>query len=111
MFAQNIYLLIGILLFLALVFVAFVLGWSGIRMALFGWRQRKARRDQHAARFHDDGTPIPPRGEGLCGRCGRAGFDIYHLPANQRLCESCYRAFRSTPHDAAGRSAASTGGI
>jgi hypothetical protein len=99
MFSQNIYLLIGILFFVALAFVALVLSWSGARIAIFRLRQRKSDREVHAARFHEDGAPIPPRGEGLCNRCGRAGFEIYCLPANGRLCESCYGAFRARAAD------------
>ncbi len=96
MFGQNIYLLIGILLFLVLLLVVLVLSWAGVRITIFGWRQRQSLRDQRTARFHRDGTRMPPQGEGICVRCGRAGFDVYCLPGNQRLCEACYRAARDS---------------
>jgi hypothetical protein len=89
-FAQNIFLLIG-LLFVAGVLVVLVFClWTGAKVGFFVRRRRQAEREAAAAKIGPDGRPYPPAAEGLCDRCQRAFNRVYYVPDGPRLCAECY---------------------
>ncbi len=90
MFAQNIRLLIGILLVLAVGGALVLALWTGVKIWLFRRRQQEAALKANLARFGPDGRALPPRGSGVCDACQAAPLWVYHLPDGRRMCESCY---------------------
>lgn len=91
-FAMSIRLLVGILVALLLVAVVLISTWTGLRVFLFRRTVRKSEEHEHRRKFRPDGTPYPPRGEGICSQCGKVGKEIFHLPDGRRLCLDCYDA-------------------
>lgn len=90
MFAQNIRLLIGILMFLGILVIVILGSWTGINFVVFRRRRHAAEREFRSGRFRADGSRLPPRGRGVCQSCGAAGDFIYYLTDGGRLCDGCY---------------------
>lgn len=97
MFAQNIRLLIGILMFLTILIIALIAGWTGINFLVFRYRRHAAECEFRSGRFRADGSRLPPRGRGVCQSCGAAGDFIYHLTDGGRLCDGCYTDAAAEP--------------
>lgn len=89
MFAQNIYLLIGILLALVLGLVLLIASWTGFNIWIFRRKQSDANSEERRKKFDRDGRPLPPRAAGICDRCSQAG-EVFHLPDGGRLCSDCF---------------------
>jgi hypothetical protein len=89
MFAQNIRLLIGILVALALGLILLIASWTGIKIWLFRKRQALAEEEERRQKIGRDGRPLPPRAAGICQQCQKAG-EVFHLPDGRRFCERCY---------------------
>jgi hypothetical protein len=94
MFGQNIQLLIGILLALALGAILTISFWTGIKIWLFRKQQETAELEERQSKFDREGRALPPRGAGLCEKCQKAGV-VFHLPDGRRLCERCYESMES----------------
>ncbi|MCK4343322.1 MAG: hypothetical protein KAY37_16530 [Phycisphaerae bacterium] len=94
-FGQNIYLLIGLLVFLAIVIFVIIVAWTGINIGV--WRAQKKNAEQQDLRrkFLPDGRPLPPTGRGVCTACCRACEKVYHLPTGERLCPMCFERLES----------------
>ena len=90
MFAVNIKLLIGLLVFGLLLVLLVVSTWTGIKVWLFRGRQRRGAQEEFNRRHRPDGTLLPPVAAGMCGQCSGAFDKVYHLPDGRRLCEQCY---------------------
>ncbi|QDV89574.1 hypothetical protein RAS2_06440 [Phycisphaerae bacterium RAS2] len=101
MFGQNIFLLIGIAMLLAIIAIV-------LFAAVMGWRVWRFQRQQHdvdrefekftgkppsakpdAADLPPDPN-LPPMAQGICNECGRVFPKVYHLPDGERLCKSCF---------------------
>lgn len=89
MFAQNIFLLIGILLALVLGLILLVASWTGFNIWAFHRKRSAADREERRKKFDRDGRPLPPRAAGICERCGKTG-EVFHLPEGGRLCPACF---------------------
>jgi hypothetical protein len=89
MFAQNIWMLLTGLVLLAVFAVCLLAAFVGLRYLWWRWRVKRAERRYRAALFRADGTPYPPRGEGLCQGCARVRT-VYYLPDGRKLCSDCY---------------------
>lgn len=92
MFAQNIYLLIGLLLFLIIVIVFIIASWTGLNVLFFLRGKRTSDQALAAAKIGPDGRPLPPAGQGICDRCQAIPKEVYFMPEGERLCRSCYEA-------------------
>ncbi|MBN2561642.1 MAG: hypothetical protein JXQ75_12000 [Phycisphaerae bacterium] len=90
--ALDIRFLIGLLTFLAILFVLTVAVWTGLKIWIHRVRQRRARQEDYERRCHPDGRPRPPMAEGICDACQGAFDTVYHLPKGRRLCPKCYEA-------------------
>ncbi len=90
MFGVNMRLLVGILTALILLAFLLIALWTGLRLWLHRRSLRRSTEDEQRRRFRPDGTPYPPRAEGICDRCGRVGKDVFHLPDGGRLCPICF---------------------
>lgn len=90
MFALNMRLLVGILVFLGLVFVLLFASWTGLKMWTFHVRRRRAEDEARARKYRPDGRPYPPVAAGICEKCGGAFDEVFHLPNGTRRCRSCY---------------------
>lgn len=104
MFAQNLALIIGGLIFLFLGFVVLMTTWTGINTLVWIMRKRHADRKVFQKTHRADGQLYPPMGAGVCEVCGRGSDHIYFPPSGERLCPSCYEKFwrenasKETPH-------------
>ena len=89
-FAQNMRLLLGLLLFTVFLVLLIIAIWTLMKMWL--WRAGKRRFDQkqHELKYRPDGKPYPPAGRGLCDNCEQSCQKVYYMPSNQRLCPDCY---------------------
>jgi hypothetical protein len=99
-FAQNIYLLIGLVFVAGVLAVLVFVGWTAARTGLFVHRRREAEREAEAAKIGPDGRPYPPAAEGLCDRCQRAFNRVYYVPNGPRLCPACYAVEHPAPQPA-----------
>ena len=98
-FGANIYLLIGLLIVLAIIFILILTTWTSINVGIWQRRRKKADLEERRRKLQPDGQPYPPAGRGICSGCERGFEKVYHLPSGQRLCPDCYRQLR----EAAGR--------
>jgi hypothetical protein len=89
-FAQNIYLLLGLLVFAGVTFVVIILSWSGIRVWFWQRSVDRATQAWRATRYRPDGTRFPPSGPGICFHCHTAFKKVYYLSTGDRVCPSCY---------------------
>lgn len=89
-FDQNMVLLLGLLLFLAVGVIGSMAAWMLVKFLI---QQRDRRRDE-AQRLRDKfgrhGELLPPAAPGLCDQCGRPFDKVYHLPSGRRLCPDDY---------------------
>lgn len=105
MFGQNIFLLIGIAMLLAIIAIV-------LFIAVMGWRVWRFQRQQSAVdrafekltgkspSATTGGKPdaadpppdpnLPPMAQGICNECGRVYAKVYHLPDGERLCKTCF---------------------
>lgn len=92
MFAQNICLLIFLLLIAIVGFALLIATWTGAN--LFVWRSAQKKAELQAQRAKNDplGNPLPPATRGICESCQRFSENVLHLPEGRRLCRSCYDA-------------------
>lgn len=90
MFGQNIYVLIGLLVFAAVCVVLLIASWTGVKVLSFKLSQKKAETEERQRKRHPDGTVIPTA-PGVCIKCGQVFPQVYHLMEGNRLCETCYR--------------------
>lgn len=93
MFAQNIALLIGILLCGGASIVILTAIYVAVRVAVFRARQRRSMEEYYRRTRRADGKMYPPIHPGFCDQCGRSGKSIYHLNSGERLCAPCYEDF------------------
>jgi len=90
MFALNMRLLIGILVFLALVFGLLFAAWTALKMWKFHVQRRRAEAEVRARKYRPDGRPYPPVAAGICEQCGGTFAEVFHLPNGTRRCRRCY---------------------
>lgn len=101
-FAQNIFLLVGLLFVVGVLAVLIFCIWTGTNVGLFLRRRKRAAKAAAAARTGPDGRPYPPAAEGLCDRCQRAFDRVYYEPNGPRLCRDCYAAAHPPAPEPAG---------
>jgi len=91
-FGQNIYLLIGLLMLLAVVLMVFVVGWTAVGVCIWRVQQRRARR---AWCGHDDagaGRPaVSRRLSGVCARCGWPNRRLRRSVSGALVCTLCHQ--------------------
>lgn len=90
MFALNIRFLIGLVVFLFIALVAVIVFWTGIKTWLWRRGKRQSEAAEHDRKFGADGRPYPPVAAGMCGQCGGAFAEVFHLPDGTRKCRGCY---------------------
>lgn len=90
MFAQNMFLLIGLLCTLAGGAVLLVSVYVGLRIAWWQWQRARAERDQAAPRYGPDGEPVIGIARGACQDCGHIFDEVFELDDGGRLCWACY---------------------
>ena len=99
MFAQNICLLIFLLLGAALLLTLVFSSWIGARIAFWRHSQKQAEIERRRERYDSRGRRLPPTGRGLCDGCGRAAEVVYHLADGSRRCRSCFKPDLDEPVD------------
>ena len=92
MFVQNIFLLIGILMALAILVIVFVVGWTGIRVWLFTRWQRQSSKKGSSNEGQSEGLLFRERG--MCEGCGLYLDKIIKLADGGRLCPNCFEKAR-----------------
>lgn len=92
MFAFNIFLILGALVLLIILFFVAMAAWTATRMLIHLYRGRRAMREYRARHFRADGEPYPPFMEGTCSACHRGDAKIYFEPGGEELCPPCYEA-------------------
>jgi len=95
-FAQNIWLLIGLLLFAAFVVLMIITLWTLLKMWLWRASKRRADQERHDLKYRADGKPYPPAGRGFCDNCEQSCQKVYYMPNNRRLCPDCYGKFHES---------------
>lgn len=90
MIALNMYLIVGLALLLVIVVIAVIVTWTGVNFFIWDTQRRRAEAEDRKRRLHADGTPLPPKGRGLCTGCGQASNEVYFLPDDRHLCRRCY---------------------
>ena len=103
-FSLNLFLIIGALLCLALLFVLFITAWTGVSSLIWFANRRRAERAYMALTRRTDGQVYPAFGEGICGDCHRGDRKIYQVSNSDGLCPTCYERFwrreeRKAPRD------------
>ena len=98
MFGMNLYLIIGAVLGLAVLFVLLVTAWTGVSSLIWLAKRRRAERQFIASTRRADGQVYPAFGEGICGDCHRGDRKIYQVSNSDGLCPTCYE--RSWRHEA-----------
>lgn len=89
-FGRNLYLIIGGLIFLALVFFFVLALVIGIKMCLFFAGRRRAQARHLLETRRADGQMYPPFIEGVCEVCKRGGSKIYFPQGAAAMCALCY---------------------
>ncbi len=90
--AQQIYILIGILLAATVGVGLLLVVWTGAKIALLMYRQRRGREEYRRAFYRADGQHYPPYIEGICEACGRGHRQIFHPSDGPNQCPDCYEA-------------------
>jgi hypothetical protein len=90
-FGINVYLIIGAVVVLVILFPVIITVWTLLKIAFWQAEVRRAQRQAAKERLADDGQPYPPAGRGLCDVCGKATNKVYHLSSGRRMCDDCYR--------------------
>lgn len=93
MWAQNIYWLIGFLIFGSFVLVVVIALYIGIRAYIFSAGQRRSLEEYHRRTRRADGKMYPPFAVGKCESCRRICKKIYFLKSGELLCPECYEPF------------------
>lgn len=93
MFGMNLYLIIGAVLGLAVLFVLLVTAWTGVSSLVWLAKRRRAERQFIASTRRADGRAYPAFGEGTCSECHRGDRKIYQVPHSAGLCPTCYERF------------------
>ncbi len=89
-FGQNLFLIIGGLMLLAvLLFLGFV-AWTGLNMLIYYAGKRRAEREHVRQTRRADGELYPPMIEGICEVCKRGGHKIYFPETGKAMCPLCY---------------------
>jgi hypothetical protein len=91
-FGISIWLLIGALLALGVLFGVILGIWTLVKYLLWQKTLRRAGKERHAERFHADGRPKAPTGAGVCELCRRSYREVHHLADGRRLCPAHYAA-------------------
>jgi len=91
-FALDMRFLLGLIIFLVILFIVVIAAWTGVKVWLFRSRQKREQQRVYARTHLPDGRPIPPTGEGVCEQCQGVFDKVYHLPSGRRLCSECYVA-------------------
>jgi hypothetical protein len=89
-FALNLSLLVGLLIVLAVLIVTVIAAWTGMKVSIWRFRQKKAEQQERQRKLRPDGQPYPPAARGTCDECARSLDLVYHLPSGRRLCPTCY---------------------
>ena len=89
-FAQNMMLLLGLLMFLAVGVIGAVAAWLLVKLLILRRNRRRDEAQRRCEKLGHDGELLPPVAPGLCDRCGRPFERVYHLPSGQRLCPDDY---------------------
>ena len=97
MFAQNICLLVFLLLIAIVAVFLLVATWTGAN--IFAWKSSQRKAELEAIRASTDrfGNPLPPASRGICETCMRVAEDILHLSNGRRSCRDCYDAAMTHP--------------
>lgn len=93
MWAQNIYWLIGLLIFGGFALAVVLALYIGIRMYLFNAGQKKSLEEYHRQTRRADGRMYPPSAVGKCDACGRICKKVYFVRSGELLCPECYEPF------------------
>lgn len=101
MFAQNIFLLIGLLFCAACGLILLLAAWIGAKVLI--WQLRRLAHERAARRvvYDEDGVPIPPTFRGACTLCGVIFDRVYQVADERHLCPRCYRLNKRTAAAAA----------
>ncbi len=91
-FRFNIYLIIGALILLLVLFVLLFSLWTGLSMWWWHIQRRRAYEKWIETSRRADGAPYPPFIEGVCAQCGRGDRKIYFSDTGEELCPTCYEA-------------------
>ena len=98
-FGQNLALIIGGILLLALVLFVLFAAWTGLNMLLFYRGKRRAEREHVRQTRRADGELYPPMIEGICEVCKRGGHKIYFPEAGKAMCPPCYERSWGKPKE------------
>lgn len=90
MFGQNLFLIIGGVLLLALLLFLGFVAWTGLNMLVFYAGKRRAEREHVRQTRRADGELYPPMIEGICEVCKRGGHKIYFPEVGMAMCSPCY---------------------
>lgn len=105
MFGQNIFLLIGIAMLLAIIVIVLFVAVMGWRVWRFQRQQSEVDREfekmtgkppsaapggKHGPADQPPDPNLPPMAQGICNECGRVYAKVYHLPDGGRLCKTCF---------------------
>lgn len=90
MFAQNICLLIFLLLGAAVLLIFLLSSWTGARVFFWQMNRKQAEIERRRERFSASGRELPPTSRGICESCSRVAEVVYHLRDGRRLCGRCF---------------------
>ena len=89
-FGQNLFLILGAVLLLALLLFLGFFAWTGLNMLIFYVGKQRAEREHVRQTRRPDGELYPPMIEGICEVCKRGGHKIYFPEAGKAMCPPCY---------------------
>ena len=89
-FGQNLFLIIGGVLLLAVLLFLGFFAWTGLNMLIFYVGKQRAEREHVRQTRRADGEFYPPMIEGICEVCKRGGHKIYFPEAGKAMCPLCY---------------------
>lgn len=93
MWAQNIYFLIGVLIFGSICAVILIGLYIGLRVWIFKANQDRSMAEYYKRTRRADGKMYPPFAVGICEQCKGIRKKVYHLHTGERLCPECYEPF------------------
>ncbi len=91
-FGLDMRFLLGLIVFLAILFIVVIAVWTGVKIWLFRMRQKREQRRVYRREHAPNGRRLPPSASGICERCEGVFAKVYHLPSGRRLCPECYEA-------------------
>jgi|GEM_PF-2662300 len=89
-FGRNLYLIIGALILLTLVFFFLLALVIGVKILWFLAARRRAQIEHFRQTRRADGKLYPPYIEGVCEDCKRGGRKIYFPQGGVAMCPPCY---------------------